>query len=155
MVDDLPTAIHRSALPAALVERIGLTREIAANPQFSLYARLERSGLVVERAVERLRARSASTGETGLLDLEAGGAVMEVRRRSYASDGSLLDVVDAVYDARRYSYEARILRGHDKGSAASTNEADKETGDAEQADDARAYGPRLGPWNDARRGPGG
>jgi basic membrane protein A len=35
---------------------------------------------------------------------------MAVRRRTFAADGTILDVVDAVYDARRYAYEAEIRR---------------------------------------------
>jgi len=35
---------------------------------------------------------------------------MAVRRETRGSDGELLDVVDAVYDARRYSYHAEIRR---------------------------------------------
>ena len=36
--------------------------------------------------------------------------VMAVRRETRGSDGALLDVVDAIYDARRYSYQAEIRR---------------------------------------------
>ena len=35
---------------------------------------------------------------------------MAVRRETRGRDGALLDVVDAVYDARRYSYQAEIRR---------------------------------------------
>ena len=150
MVDELPTAIHRSVLSADIVARIGLNREVATSPRFSLYARLERNGLMVESAVERLRARTASAGETALLDLEPGAAVMEVSRHSFAADGTLLDVVDAVYDARRYSYEARILRERPRAAAASADGTNTET--SHELGNQRTYGPRLGPWHDDGRG---
>ena len=35
---------------------------------------------------------------------------MAVHRETLGPDGMLLDVVDAVYDARRYSYQAEIRR---------------------------------------------
>jgi GntR family transcriptional regulator len=41
--------------------------------------------------------------------------VMSVRWQTFAADGAIHDVVDAVYDARRYAYEAEIRR--DPGSA--------------------------------------
>lgn len=148
IVDDLPTAIHRSVLSTDVVERIGLTRAMASNPRFSLYAALERSGLIVESAVERLAARPASADERALLNLESGAAVMEVTRHSFAADGSILDAVDAVYDARRYSYEARILRGRQKEAAAFSDGVNQENSHA--FGNHKTYGPRLGPWHDDR-----
>ncbi len=155
MVDGLPAAIHRSVLTEALLGSIGLTAEVAATPRFSLYARLALSGLSVESAVERLRARCATAEEARLLDLGAGDAVMAVGRISFATDGTLLDVVDAVYDARRYSYEARILRGRQSQSAAPSNGNDRETGHEHHPDSDRIFGARLGPWTDDRRGTSG
>jgi len=150
MVDGVPAAIHRSVLLADLVERIGLTRAVADNPRFSLYARLERSGLAVENAVERLKARPATSSERALLSLDRGAAIMEVSRHSFARDGALLDVVDAVYDARRYSYHAVIIRGQFEKTAAFPAGNKRERKHGHKND--RVYGPRLGPWTDSRDG---
>ena len=151
LVDDLPAAIHRSALSAALVREIRCTRAVAAEPSFSLYGFFERAGLVVERGIERLSARPASTRERRLLALERNAVVMAVHRRSFASDEPLLDVVDAIYDARRYSYEARLLRR----ASQTVHPHSTATGGRVMPHfhDARTVGPRLGPWDDARRSP--
>jgi GntR family transcriptional regulator len=149
-VDGLPAAIHRSAVSAALGEAIGLTRAVAADPSFSLYGFLAAAGLVVERGIERLSARLASVSERRLLQLERNAVVMAVQRRSCAGDGSLLDVVDAVYDARRYTYEARLLRRAEV-DASGTNGNNREMSHAADFHDARTVGPRLGPWDDVRR----
>ena len=149
LVDGLPAAIHRSVLSAGLVEETGLTEAVAAEPSFSLYGFLEWAGLSVERGIERLSARPAAASERRLLELERNAIVMAVHRQSYAADGRLLDVVDAVYDARRYSYEARLLRRDE--SVGSNIIGKREMNHAADLHDARAVGPRLGPWNDLGR----
>jgi GntR family transcriptional regulator len=101
LVDRVPTAIHRSIISAAIAERIGLTGDIIASPSFSLYRRFDEAGLFVDRGVETLRARGASLEESRLLRLVDSRVVMAVRRRTFSADGTILDVVDAVYDARR------------------------------------------------------
>ena len=68
------------------------------------------AGLEIERGVETLRARFATLEEARLLEMGGEPVVMAVRRETRGSDGVLLDVVDAVYDARRYSYHAEIRR---------------------------------------------
>ena len=117
LVESMPTAIHRSVVSAALAERVGLTADVAASPRFSLYRLFDEAGLPAARGVENLRARSATPEEAELLGLQddENRVVMAVRRQTFAADGSILDFVDAVYDARRYAYEAEIRR--DRGSA--------------------------------------
>jgi GntR family transcriptional regulator len=112
LVDGVPTAIHRSVISAAVAERAGLTAEAAARPNFSLYRLFEDAGLLAARGVEQLRARRATTDESELLDLheDEDRVVMSVRRHTFAADGTILDVVEAVYDARRYVYEADTAR---------------------------------------------
>ena len=110
LVDGEPTAIHRSVIDAGLADRIGLTRSTARAPRFSLYRLLDQAGLKIERGVETLRARLATAEEARLLEIGDEPVVMAVRRETRGPDGALLDVVDAVYDARRYSYQAEIRR---------------------------------------------
>lgn len=147
MVDGRAVARHRSVLSAELVGRIGLTREIAAVPHFSLYRFFDEKGLSVRSATERLVACAASDEERRLLGLTGDGVVVAVTRHSFAADGTPLDAVSAIYDARRYSYEARLVRQHDLGNI--TQENDHETifgaGDHHP-------GPRLGPWDSGRSG---
>jgi GntR family transcriptional regulator len=73
---------------------------------------------------------------------------MAVCRRTFAADGTILDVVDAVYDARRYAYEAEIRR--DRGSAPSNAhpQFSKENDNVSHSNDDQSFGARLGPWGD-------
>ena len=109
-VDDVPCALHRSLLPVALVRQTGLTRAIAAAPDFSLYAFFAAQGCPVQYATESVTARHPTPSERAHLRLGAASIVMVVCRRSYAADGRLLDAVEAVHDSRRYSYHALLQR---------------------------------------------
>jgi GntR family transcriptional regulator len=149
LIDGVATAIHRSVLSRAVADRIGLTIDIVEASGFSLYRRFEEAGLFVERGVEMLRARSATNEEARLLRLLDTPVVMAVRRQSFAIDGTILDVVDAVYDARRYAYEAEILRKTGPAGTASEAQPSRENDHASQMDNERRFGPRFGPWSDA------
>ena len=122
LVDGLPAAIHRSVLSAALVEEIGLTesRSRPNRPSRST-ASSSRPASSSSAASSGCRRGRRRLDERRLLELERDAVVMAVHRRSFASDGSLLDVVDAIYDARRYSYEARLLRRAELDGSAAFN----------------------------------
>ncbi|MCX5512765.1 GntR family transcriptional regulator [Kaistia algarum] len=150
LVDGMATAIHRSVLSRVIADRVGLTADIVANPAFSLYRRFEEAGLFVERGVEMLRARPASDEEARLLRLLDDRVVMAVRRQSFAADGTILDVVDAVYDARRYAYEAEILRKTGPAEQTTKPQPSREKDHVLQVDSEQRFGPRLGPWSDER-----
>jgi GntR family transcriptional regulator len=136
-----------------VANRIGLTRGVAAAPGFSLYRLCDRDGLIIERGVETLRARAATAGEARLLAVADAPVVMAVRRETFGRDGALLDVVDAVYDAWRYSYQAEIRR--DRAAKTSSHSRKKaETNHASNSNVRRAFGPRLGPWGDRDGGSG-
>jgi len=153
-VDHVPTAIHRSIISAELADRVHLTRSIAASPRFSLYRLFDDAGLIIKRGVETLRARAASPEEADLLRLRDDLVVMAVHRQTFAADGTVLDVVDAVYDARRYTYQAEIRRDVAPNLANSHTKKASENGNASNSNDKHSFGPRLGPWGD-RDGDGG
>jgi len=146
LVDREPTAIHCSVIDAGIAHRIGLTRSVAAAPGFSLYRLFDRAGLKIERGVETLRARPATAEEARLLNIGDEPVVMAVRRETRRSDGALLDVVDAVYDARRYSYHAEIRRDVAPTVTSSHPPKTMEKNHASNSNDKRSFGPRLGPW---------
>jgi GntR family transcriptional regulator len=148
LVDRVPTAIHRSVLSAAVAARIGLTADVVASPSFSLYRRLDDAGLFVADGVETLRARSANLEEARLLRLDDNRVVMAVSRKTCAADGTVLDVVDAVYDARRYAYEADIHRSRPAGLTDRRPQSSRENHNVSYANDQQSFGPRLGPWGD-------
>lgn len=149
LVDGRAVARHRSLLSADLVARIGLTRELAAEPGFSLYRFFDEHDLSVHSATERLIACSASDADRDLLGLTGDAVVVSVTRHSFAVDGTPLDAVSAIYDARRYSYEARLVRQHDLGNSKSKQENDNDT---IFGDRGSHLGPRLGPWDTGRNG---
>ena len=143
LVDGLAVARHRSWLAADLVAETGLSVEVARNPSFSLYRHFERHGLTVASATERLIACSADEDDRKLLKLPKDGVVVSVTRHSFAADGRPLDAVSAIYDARRYSYEARLVRQHHSG-----NQEKQEHHHEKDSSRRRSFvGPRLGPWN--------
>lgn len=151
LVDREPTAIHRSVIDAEIAHRIGLTRRVAAARGFSLYRLFDQAGLKIERGIETLRARLATVVEARLLEIGDEPVVMAVRRETRGSDGVLLDVVDAVYDARRYSYHAEIRRDVTLTATNSHPPKSMEKHHASNSNDKHAFGPHLGPWRDRGR----
>jgi GntR family transcriptional regulator len=148
LVDNVPTAIHRSIIAAAIAERVGLTADVVSGRRFSLYRAFDEAGLFVARGVETLRARNASLEESKLLRLDESRVVMAVARTTFAQDGTLLDFVDAVYDARRYAYEAEIRRVPGSASSENSPRTPLENDDVSQTNGEQSFGPRLGPWGD-------
>jgi GntR family transcriptional regulator len=154
LVDGEPTALHRSVIGAELADRIGLTRSVAKASRFSLYRLFGQAGFEIARGVETLRARSATPEEARLLEIDDDPVVMAVRRETRGRDGALLDVVDAVYDARRYSYQAEIRRDPFKSLSSSPPRKATETTHEATSNLKRHFGPRIGPWRDDGGGRG-
>jgi GntR family transcriptional regulator len=145
-VDGAPTAIHLSMLDAAVAEAIGLTEAVAADPQFSLYGLFRAAGFSIDRANERLEARRAAREEARMLELDGDRVVMTVRRVTYADDGTLLDVDQAIYDARRYAFESDLRRGGE--APAPYVSKPTEAAHASNSNDKRSLGHRIGLRND-------
>ncbi len=147
-VDGQAVARHRSVLSADLMDEIGLTQAVMQAADFSLYGFLERNGLQVSHAEERLVACLAGADDRARLNLAADAVVVAVTRHSFAADGTVLDAVEAVYDARRYSYEARLVRQRqDRLDHPEENSSENDN------DIRRGHlGPRLGPWGGVRDG---
>jgi GntR family transcriptional regulator len=144
-VDGHAAARHRSVLSAELVSTTGLTREVASRSAFSLYRFFDEHGLSVHSASEQLVAQTASADDRRLLVLKKGAVVVAVIRHSFAADGTPLDAVSATYDARRYSYEARLVRAPGNSSTWETDHEDR------NRDRLGHIGPRLGPWGEHRK----
>ena len=146
-VEGVAVARHRSVLSADLLDRIGLTRKVAGAPDFSLYRYFEQAGLKVATANERLVARLASEEERRLLDLSDDTVVVSVTRQTFDNDGTPLDAVEATYDARHYSYDARLTRQPEPRNRKSK----QENHDAFKSPDHDGHhGPRLGPFDGDR-----
>jgi GntR family transcriptional regulator len=144
LVDGAPLAVHYSVLNANIAQAAGLTRVIAADPYFSLYRLFRDGGFVIERGIETLQARLATRREAQLLELDKSPVVMTAHRETYAKNGVLIDVDDAVHDARRYAYETEIRRGDE---LAPTFSEQRETAHASNSNHKRSFGPRIGKRN--------
>lgn len=109
-VDGTPVARHNSVVPQDVVERTGLTKDICARTDFSFYRFLSERGCPVASATERLNARMATPDECRILALSPDSVVIVVYRQSFDEAGRVLDMVEAVHDARRYYYETKLVR---------------------------------------------
>jgi GntR family transcriptional regulator len=141
LVDGAPLAVHYSVLDANIAQAAGLTKAIATDPHFSLYRFFRDGGVAIERGVETLQARLATRREAQLLELDKIPVVMTAHRETYAENGVLIDVDDAVHDARRYAYETEIRRGEELAPPLSEQ---PETAHASNSNHKRSFGPRIG-----------
>jgi GntR family transcriptional regulator len=105
-VDGLPF----SYLLAHVPERIGVTfsgKELAARPLLEL---LERSGVKVERATQRISAALAAPDVARALSVEIGSPLIELVRTVYDRDGRGVEHLYALYRPDRYSFEFDLVR---------------------------------------------
>jgi GntR family transcriptional regulator len=140
LVDGAPLAVHYSVLNANIAQAARLTKAVAADSHFSLYRFFRDAGVVIERGIETLEARLATRREAQLLELDKSPVVMTAHRETYAENGVLVDVDDAVHDARRYAYETEIRRGDELIPPFSEQ---TETGHASNSNHKRSFGPRI------------
>jgi GntR family transcriptional regulator len=105
-VDGLPF----SYLLAHVPERIGVTfsgKELADRPLLEL---LERSGVKVERATQRISAALAAPDVARALCIETGSPLIELVRTVYDRDGRGVEHLYALYRPDRYSFEFDLVR---------------------------------------------
>jgi GntR family transcriptional regulator len=105
-VDGLPF----SYLLAHVPERIGVTfngKELADRPMLEL---LERSGVKVERATQRISAALAAPDVARALGIETGSPLIELVRTVYDRDGRGVEHLYALYRPDRYSFEFDLVR---------------------------------------------
>jgi GntR family transcriptional regulator len=105
-VDGLPF----SYLLAHVPERIGVTfngKELAARPLLEL---LERSGVKVERATQRISAGLAAPDVAQALEVKTGSPLIELVRTVYDRLGRGVEHLHALYRPDRYSFEFDLVR---------------------------------------------
>jgi GntR family transcriptional regulator len=107
LADRAPVAVERSFWPAAIGEL--LLEEHLDDAQF--YPLLERRGVHLKEADEQILAVNATEEEARILDVEAGEALLEMRRISYGVDGKPVEYTRTRYRSDRYSYRVRLRRG--------------------------------------------
>ena len=132
-----------------------LRREIAGMPagaridsEPQLTNRFGVSRLTVARAIEILVDEGLVDRRQGLGSFVAAPTLKRAPAylQTFAADGTILDVVDAVYDARRYAYEAEIRRDRGSASLGPASLTSTEKHHASNLDFSHDFGPRLGPW---------
>lgn len=105
-VDGLPF----SYLLAHVPERIGVTftgKELADRPLLDL---LERSGVKVERATQRISASLAAPDVARALGVKTGSPLIELVRAVYDRHGRGVEHLYALYRPDRYSFEFDLVR---------------------------------------------
>ena len=101
--DGMPLALEYSAVP---------TRFLAA-PELigdSLYEALEKQGALPQRAVQRMRSRSATPGDAELLHCEAGEPLLVVERRCFLADGQIVEFTESRYRGDVYDFVLELKR---------------------------------------------
>ena len=102
--------LHFSYLLAHVPERIGVTfsaRELADRPLLEL---LERSGVKVERATQRISACLAAPDVARALGVKTGSPLIELVRTVFDRDGGGVEHLHAFYRPDRYSFEFDLVR---------------------------------------------
>ena len=105
-----------SYLVAHVPDRIGRTytrRELAAKP---LLALLERSGVKIERASQRVSAVLATPETAHALKVGIGSPLIELVRVVYDRDGRGVEHLHALYRPDRYNLEMELERSRNGGT---------------------------------------
>jgi GntR family transcriptional regulator len=106
-VDGQPVARQRSSIADSKVHGI----ESLDFSQRSLYDTLRDTyRVVIASADERIQARTADRDDVRELAVVTGSAVFQVERRSFDSNGDLVEVVDSVYRSDRYEIRLSLNR---------------------------------------------
>ncbi|MFZ2104036.1 MAG: GntR family transcriptional regulator [Roseiarcus sp.] len=142
---DLP--LYRQVVDRLRREIAGMPAGARIDSEPQLTNRFGVSRLTVARAIESLVDEGLVDRRQGLGSFVAAPTLK--RAPAYLqtlADGSILDVVDAVYDARRYAYEAEIRRDRGSASLGPASLTSTEKHHASNLDFSHDFGPRLGPW---------
>lgn len=77
---------------------------------FSLYERMERSGIVLHRARQTVEAAAATAEHARLLKAREGSPLLLLTRLTYDATGRAVEMVRAWYRGDRYRYETELVR---------------------------------------------
>lgn len=110
MADEVPLAIERASLPAALVPDPEAV-------QSSLYDHLDAQGQRPVRAVQRLSAVNISAVDAERLDLAPGAACLRIERIAYLASGRAAEYTLSLYRGDAYDFAAELrLAGDSEGA---------------------------------------
>ncbi len=106
LANDEPLAMETTHITFLGCEEL-LDADLAST---SLYALLrERFGLVLSEAEQEIEADLARPGEARLLQLDAGAAVLRMRRRTFANGGQVVEYAESVYRGDKYTFSTRLM----------------------------------------------
>lgn len=123
-----PVGIHRTLVPGTIAERVGLTEQTAAHPDFSFYDALRRADVYLASGEESLRAINASRVDARLLGVDEGTALIEVVRLSRDPHGQLIEVAQARYLGTQYVYHIAFAPTQVEGNPDETFRSSTRTG---------------------------
>lgn len=106
--DGVPMAIERVVMDRRFVGSVSAIKT-------SLYEVLRRNGFAPVRALQRMRAASASDRDAKLLQVTAGAPVLLMERRSYLADGRLLELTRSTYRGDSYDLIVELSAGEISG----------------------------------------
>jgi GntR family transcriptional regulator len=101
LADDVPLAIERASLSAALLPDPEAV-------EVSLYAVLAARGLRPVRAVQRISAANLGAADAGLLEVPAGKATLRIERISYLASGRVVEFTRSLYRGDAYDFAAEM-----------------------------------------------
>ena len=101
LADDVPLAIERAALPAAILPDPRVV-------ETSLYAVLAARGFRPVRAVQRISAANLGTRDAGLLEVPVGAAGLRIERVSYLPSGRVVEFTRSLYRGDAYDFAAEL-----------------------------------------------
>jgi GntR family transcriptional regulator len=111
LADGNPVGMHLSYLPLWIVERSPagtFTRE--ALDSGSLYAAIEKAGMVLHRAEEIVEPTLAGAEDAGRLGMDEGGLLLRVTRTVYDPDDRALEHVIITYRSEVYTFRQHLYR---------------------------------------------
>ena len=107
LADGEPIALERTFWPRAIGEL--LLEEDLNQAQF--YPILERHGIYLREADEKISAANAGDEEVRVLGVEPDEALLEMRRVSYGEDGRPVEFARNRYRSDKYFYQVHLRRG--------------------------------------------
>ncbi|WP_209125570.1 GntR family transcriptional regulator [Alkalihalobacillus sp. BA299] len=106
LADGVPMALETNHISANLVK--GLTEEIISQ---SLYQYIEEKlKLTIGEATQEIESSISSLTEANYLKVKKGAPILLIRRKTYLSDGTPLEVVQSSYRADRYKFIINMKR---------------------------------------------
>lgn len=101
--DGAPIAVEHAAVPVRFLPSPSSVGD-------SLYEALAQRGFLPRRAVQRMRARAASTEDAQHLRCEPGAPILTTERRCFLADGEIVEYCETRYKGEIYDFVFELQR---------------------------------------------